>query len=95
MAGYEQKRVRDHGGAMTVVRMFTPLFFHVLVVDMGATYGAEAAFANYHSMNFRRLIPLGGINTENLNNLRNVICDGFALLSEVKKKPAKIFSRLF
>jgi len=62
--------------------------------DKKAPYLGVIKFNN-HSMNFRRLIPLGGINTENLNNLRNVICDGFALLSEVKKKPAKIFSRLF
>tara|TARA_B100001564_G_C20619379_1_gene661550 strand:- start:473 stop:1045 length:573 start_codon:yes stop_codon:yes gene_type:complete len=43
----------------------------------------------------KRLIPLGGIKKENLNNLKNVFGEGFALLSEVKKKPAKIFNRLF
>ena len=31
----------------------------------------------------------------NLNNLNYINCKGLALLSEVKKKPAKIFSRLF
>jgi hypothetical protein len=32
---------------------------------------------------------------ENLNNLKNVFSEGFALLSEIKKKPAKIINRLF
>ena len=31
----------------------------------------------------------------NLNNLRNIPCKGFAILSEVKKKPANIINRLF
>ena len=42
-----------------------------------------------------KLIPLGGINIGNLNQLKNVFGEGFALLSELKKKPAKIISRLF
>jgi len=42
-----------------------------------------------------KLVPLGGINITNLNSLKNVNSDAFALLSEIKKKPAKIFSRLF
>ena len=43
----------------------------------------------------KKLIPLGGINSQNLNKLNLINSEGFALLSEVKKKPAKIFSRLF
>ena len=43
----------------------------------------------------KNLIPLGGIKLKNLNNLRNVSCKGFAILSELKKKPANIISRLF
>ncbi len=42
----------------------------------------------------KNLIPLGGINLSNLNNLNMIRSNGFALMSEVKKKPAKIFSRL-
>ena len=42
-----------------------------------------------------KLVPLGGINILNLNKLKNVNSDSFAILSEVKKKPARIFSRLF
>ena len=42
----------------------------------------------------KKIIPLGGIKDNNLNQLKNVLSNGLALLSEVKKKPAKIFSRL-
>ena len=48
-------------------------------------------FLNYFN---NKLIPLGGINCQNLNKMRLINSKGFALLSEVKKKPAKIFSRL-
>jgi len=43
----------------------------------------------------KKLIPLGGIKSINLNNLKSVNCEGFALLSEIKKKPANIINRLF
>ena len=43
----------------------------------------------------KKLIPLGGIKNQNLNHLRNVSCEGFALMSEIKKKPANIINRLF
>ena len=48
-------------------------------------------FLNYFN---KKLIPLGGINCQNLNKMQLIYSEGFALLSEVKKKPAKIFSRL-
>ena len=41
------------------------------------------------------LIPLGGINLSNLTKLKMVRSNSFALLSEIKKKPAKLFNRLF
>ena len=41
------------------------------------------------------LVPLGGINLSNLNKLKMVKSGSFALLSEIKKKPAKLFNRLF
>ena len=41
------------------------------------------------------LVPLGGINFENLNCLKNIDCNAVALFSEIKKKPTKIISRLF
>ena len=40
------------------------------------------------------LVPLGGIRLSNLNKLKIIKCKSFAILSEVKKKPA-IISRLF
>ena len=39
-------------------------------------------------------LPLGGIKLSNLNKLKIINCRSFALLSEVKKKPA-VISRLF
>ena len=43
---------------------------------------------------YENLIPLGGINSENLRSLNMINSEGFALMSEVKKKPA-IANRLF
>ena len=43
----------------------------------------------------KNLTPLGGIRLSNLNKLNIVNCNSFAISSEVKKKPAIIFSRLF
>ena len=40
------------------------------------------------------IIPLGGIRNSNLNKLNMINSDGFALMSEVKKKPV-ITNRLF
>ena len=41
------------------------------------------------------LVPLGGIKLSNLNKLSTVNSNAFALMSEIKKKPTEIFSRLF
>jgi len=64
------------------------------------SYKKSMSFLDVNKFNkftylFKNLVPLGGINKDNLNKLRSVNCNGFAILSEVKKKPAKIFSRLF
>ena len=40
------------------------------------------------------IYPLGGIRLSNINKLRNINAESFAILSEIKKKPA-IISRLF
>ena len=51
---------------------------------------------NRYTLRFKvNLIPLGGIQIKNLNKLQMVNCNGFALLSEIKKKPAEIINRLF
>ena len=62
--------------------------------DQNAPYFGVIKFNNFTKIS-KKLIPLGGINKKNLNHLRNVYCEGFAILSEIKKKPTKIFSRLF
>ena len=50
---------------------------------------------NYLSTNTgKKIIPLGGINSGNLNKLKLIKCDAFAVMSEIKKKPA-IIGRLF
>ena len=50
---------------------------------------------NLLTMKFKHnLVPLGGIRLANLNKLKITKCNAFAILSEVKKKPA-IISRLF
>ena len=51
---------------------------------------------NFYASNiFKNTVALGGINTSNINKIKIVNCDSFALMTEIKKKPAKIFSRLF
>ena len=50
---------------------------------------------NLFTLKFKnKIVPLGGIRIGNLNKLKITNCDAFAILSEVKKKPA-IISRLF
>ncbi len=66
----------------------------IVSYDKKAPYLGVLKFNNFSKIS-RQLVPLGGIKDHNINNLRNVLSDGFAILSEVKKKPAKIFSRLF
>ena len=45
-------------------------------------------YDNNNNLQREKLIPLGGIKEQNLNQLRNVFAKGVALLSEIKKKPA-------
>ena len=74
----------------------TILFSKLFLVNYNkmAPYLGVIKFNNYLKI-YKNLIPLGGISTRNLNNLNNINCEGFALLSEIKKKPTKIISRLF
>jgi len=62
--------------------------------DKKAPYLGVIKFNNFLKIS-KNLIPLGGIKLKNLNNLRNVSCKGFAIFSELKKKPANIINRLF
>ena len=62
--------------------------------DKKAPYLGVIKFNNFSKIS-KKLIPLGGIKYENFKHLRNVSSEGFAILSEVKKKPANIINRLF
>ena len=62
--------------------------------DKTSKYLDLIKFNNYLNIFKNKLIPLGGIKADNLNSLKNLNCEGVALLSEIKKKPTKIFSRL-
>ena len=72
--------------------LFSKLF--LVSYDKKSPYLGIVKFNNKLQLN-KNLIPLGGININKLNSLRNINCIGFALLSEVKKKPANIINRLF
>tara|TARA_Y100000768_G_scaffold18312_1_gene12605 strand:+ start:2230 stop:2802 length:573 start_codon:yes stop_codon:yes gene_type:complete len=74
------------------VILFSKLF--IVSYDKKAPYLGVVKFNKFLSLN-KNLIPLGGINSNNLNNLNMIRSNGFALMSEIKKKPTKIFSRLF
>jgi len=58
-----------------------------------ASFLGVIKFNNFLKIN-KKLIPLGGIKSSNLNYLRIIKSEGFALKSEIKKKPA-ISNRLF
>ena len=62
--------------------------------DKKSSFLGVLKFNNFSKIS-NKLIPLGGIKSNNLNHLKNVSCNGFALLSEVKKKPVNIINRLF
>ena len=62
--------------------------------DKQSNFFGIIKFNNFLDFN-KNLIPLGGIKLGNLNKLKNINCKGIALMSEIKKKPTKIFSRLF
>ncbi len=62
--------------------------------DKKASFLGIARF-NTVSKIYKKIIPLGGIKQQNLNKLNSVFCEGLAVLSEIKKKPAKIINRLF
>jgi thiamine-phosphate pyrophosphorylase len=72
--------------------LLSKLFF--VNYDRKASYLGVIKFNNYQRI-FNNLIPLGGIKLKNLNSLNIINGKGFALLSEVKKKPANIINRLF
>ena len=72
--------------------LFSKLF--LVDYDKKSSFHGVIKFNSYLRLN-KYLIPLGGINHNNLNSLNSIKCMGFALMSEIKKKPTKIISRLF
>ena len=62
--------------------------------DMKSPFLGVIKFNNISSIH-KVLVPLGGINLDNLNSLNMIKSSGLALMSEIKKKPAKIINRLF
>ena len=73
------------------------LMSRLFLVDYKNTqnYMGLNKFNNHTINNSKILVPLGGIKLRNINKLKIVNSDGFAILSEIKKKPANIISRLF
>ena len=72
------------------------IFSKLFIVDYNksAPYLGLIKFNNLLKI-YKNLIPLGGINLNNLNNLNLVNCKGFVSKSEIKKKPTNFISRLF
>ena len=66
----------------------------VVDYDKSSPHLGIIKFNNFSRIS-KKLIPLGGIKEENLNKLKSVFCNGLAILSEIKKKPANIINRLF
>ena len=73
--------------------LLSKLFF--VDYDKKSKFLGVVKFNKYLYTISNMLIPLGGIKITNLNKLRNMNCKGFALMSEIKKKPANIINRLF
>jgi thiamine-phosphate pyrophosphorylase len=73
------------------------LFSKLFLVDYDklAPYMGIVKFNKFTNIFSKKLVPLGGIKTSNLNYLKNVNCEAIAILSEIKKKPIEIINRLF
>ena len=91
-SAHSQKEVYLKSKQGCEVILFSRLF--LVNYDKYAPFLGVVKFNNFLKFN-KVSIPLGGINYGNINKLNQIKCKGFALLSEIKKKPAKIFSRLF
>ena len=63
--------------------------------DKKSSFLGTIKFNKYLNNVSTKLVPLGGIKISNLNKLKGINCKAFAILSDIKKKPTKIFSRLF
>ena len=73
--------------------LFSKLF--LVDYDKNAPILGIVKFNKYYHYVSKKLVPLGGIKISNLNTLKNLGASSVAISSAIKKKPAKIFSRLF
>ena len=68
---------------------------HYIVKLFKVTYKSKLGFLgtnkfNYFTLNIKKeIVPLGGINLTNLNKLKMVRCNSFAVMSEIKKSRLK------
>ena len=87
---YKEIKLKDQQGCNFI--LFSKLF--LVNYDKKSPYLGVIRFNNLINQTKKKIIALGGINSNNLNMLKILNCYGFALMSEVKKKPA-IIDRLF
>ncbi len=84
-------RLKINQGCKTII--FSRLF--VTNYDNKSGYLGVVKFNLLSKIYNTKLIPLGGIRFYNLNKLKLLKAEGLCILSELKKKPAKIINRLF
>ena len=84
-------RLKINQGCKTII--FSRLF--VTNYDNKSGYLGVVKFNLLSKIYNTKLIPLGGIRFYNLNKLKLLKVEGLCILSELKKKPAKIINRLF
>ena len=82
-------KIRQMCSSILLSKLFTVDY------DKKSVFLGVNKFNNFLINNPKKIIPLGGIKINKLNYLKNINCKGFAISSEVKKKPANIINRLF
>ncbi len=87
---HKEIKLKDRQGCSFI--LFSKLF--LVNYNQRSPYLGVIRFNNLINQTKKKIIALGGINSTNLNMLKISNCYGFALMSEVKKKPA-IIDRLF
>ena len=91
-SAHSQKEIYMKSRQGCTVILFSKLF--LVNYDKKAQFLGVIKFNNFLKIS-KNLIPLGGINSNNINKLNQIKSRGFALMSEIKKKPANIINRLF
>ena len=91
-SAHSQREIYTKSRQGCEIILFSKLF--LVNYNKNAPFLGVVKFNNFLKIS-KNLVPLGGINLNNINKLNQIKCGSFALMSEIKKKPAKIFSRLF